>query len=461
TVSVGGSTVASGGQFDDVESTMFQTSTPVAHDLAPLTLGLPTVIAAGNQTIAGTIRNFGTMAITSWTLNYSVDGGAAVAQSMTNTIAAGATYSFSHGTAWNATTGSHTVRVWASNLNGGADGNTLNDELEAAVNVATQSVQRTTLLEQFTSSTCGPCASLNTTFAPMLSSLNTNTSGSNVSAVKYHMNWPPPGNDPSYNPDGNSRKSYYGVSGIPDLFLDGAPLSSTSASAFTAAAAEPAFMALDAQATISGNQVTVNVSLTPYAAFTGSHKLHIAVVEHAYDYAASTTNQDEFHYVQRKMLPSAAGTTLSAFTPGTAQTYEYSYTFTIGSPAQGNYNLWTGMDNLDVIAFVQNNSTKEVLQADFASISVGINDLNNDVRLGLYPNPTNGTVIVDFDATTNGAVQFDVYDMIGNLVHSSSVNAAPGAQRATLDLSALSEGIYHVNMVNAGVRTSRKLVVSK
>jgi hypothetical protein len=33
------------------------------------------------------------------------------------------------------------------------------------------------------------------------------------------MNWPSPGNDPSYNPDGVTRQNYYGVTGIPDVYI--------------------------------------------------------------------------------------------------------------------------------------------------------------------------------------------------------------------------------------------------
>ena len=59
-----------------------------------------------------------------------------------------------------------------------------------------------------------PCASFNAVLDPYLSSLNTNEPGSGIVAVKYQMDWPAPGNDPSYNQDGETRRAYYGVTGI-------------------------------------------------------------------------------------------------------------------------------------------------------------------------------------------------------------------------------------------------------
>jgi hypothetical protein len=460
-VTAGGSTVVSGGQFGESQTTYFQTGPQASLDLAALPITMYHTVVQGNTNVTGQLRNFGSSTVTSFTLNYSVDGGAPVTQAVTANIAPNATYNFTHATPWNATVGNHTIRVWASNLNGSADGNPANDEAEKAIAVATQSVARTTVLEQFTSSTCGPCANLNVTFAPMLTSLSTNHQGSNYAAVKYHMNWPSPGNDPSYNPDGVTRKNYYGVTGIPDLYLDGGPMAGTSASVMQAGQAKPAFVSLSAQASVSGNQVTVNTTVTPYADFSGTHKLHIAVTENSYDYPASTTSQDQFHYVMRKMLPNAQGTTLAPLAVGQSQSNTASYTFTVGGPAQGNYNLWTNMQNLTVVAFVQNNSTKEVLQGAIASMTVGMDELDGDIRFGLYPNPTNSTLTLDFDMPEAGTARFEVYDRMGKLVHAQQMSAAPGATRGTMDLAHLENGLYHVALVVGDARSTRKVLVNK
>lgn len=451
---VNGVTVASGGEFATVETAEVALGT----DLGIAQVGVASVIAAGTTQITGTVSNNGTNAVSGFTLSYAIDGGTPLSQTFSNNIPAGGSYAFTHSTPWNATVGPHTLAINLSGVSN--DMISSNNSYSGPVNVATQSATRTTVLEQFTSSTCPPCASLNVTFAPMLTGLSTNH-GSNFAAVKYHMNWPPPGNDPSYNPDGNSRRGYYGVTGIPDLYLDGAPMPGTGASVMQAAQAKPAFVDLQAQALINGPNLTVQTTLTPFADFPGAHKLHIAVTEDSYDYAASTTNQDQFHYVMRKMLPNASGTTLAPLTAGVSQNFNPEYTFTIGGPAQGNYNLWTGMDNLSIVAFVQNTSTKEVLQGTIASVVVGLDEHDGDIRFGLYPNPTNSSLTMDFDMPKTGVAQFEVYDQMGKLVHAKSMSAAAGAQRGTMDLQHLDNGLYHVTLVVDGARSTRKVLVNK
>lgn len=53
--------------------------------------------------------------------------------------------------------------------------------------------QRLVLLEEFTSSTCGPCAAANPT---IISRLQQNPD--KFTAIFYHVGWPSPGNDPMY-----------------------------------------------------------------------------------------------------------------------------------------------------------------------------------------------------------------------------------------------------------------------
>lgn len=442
----------------------FITGPQSALDLGSLSLGLPAVVAQGNQSITGTLRNFGTTAITGFTLNYTVDGGAPVSAPISANVAVGASYNFTHPTPWTATTGSHVINVWASDPNGSADGNLLNDMISVNVNVASQSVQRVVLIEEFTSSTCAPCASYNNTFDPLLTSLSTNTGTSNIAAVKYQMNWPSPGTDPSYNPDGVTRRTFYGVSGIPDVFVNGRdPANSyaNNATNLNNEAAIPAFCSINLNASYAGNTLTVSGSVTPYAAFPGSYKLHIAAVE-SYSYQG-TTSQNQFKHAQRKMLPNGSGITLTTLQDGVAQTFNQSYTFTQGGVAQGNYNLWGQLANVKVVAFVQNTSTKEVLQAAFVGqLAVGIDEANAlDRRLTLFPNPTEGLMNLSFDLPSATNVRFQVLDLAGQEVMVANRGFGSGEQRHDLDLGALANGSYLVVVTADGLTATRKVTVSK
>jgi hypothetical protein len=464
-VTAGATTLATNTNFTgSQEVAYFQTGPQSALDLAGLSIALPSVVAQGNQTLTGTLRNFGSTAISSFTLNYSIDGGAPVAQAINANIAPGAIYNYTHNTPWNATTGSHTVAVWATNLNGSTDGNTANDMVSTSVNVATQTVQRRALMEQFTSSTCPPCASLEANWGvSTFASANPNMPGSNQAAIKYHLNFPSPGNDPSYNPDANTRRTYYAVNGIPNRFMDGVTFNSNTSAALTQAQARPAFMTIQSSYTVTGNTVNASVTVIPYANFAGSHKLFIAVVEDSYNYAASTTTQDVFKYVMRKMMPNGNGITLSNLVAGEPQTFTQSYTFSGPPVAQNGYNLWTNLDNCTLLSFVQNVSTKEVLQADFSNISAPVsvaeNELDRTTRV--FPNPTNGVLFVDYELPAGETAQVEVFNMVGERVLTTTRSTGNGQQRETLDISSLSDGIYFVNITAGGLRATRKVTLAK
>jgi len=464
TVTANGNTVATGGDFDFTESTYFQTIPAVSLDLAPLTLGVPSVIAQGNQSITGTLRNMGTTAITGFTLSYSIDGGAPVSAPITAAVAANSNYTFTHPTPWNATVGEHTVTISVSAPNGGTDGNAVNDEITCSVNVASQTVQRKALMEQFTSSTCPPCASLETSWGiPTFAAANPNSPSSNIAAIKYHLNFPSPGNDPSYNPDAAARRTYYGVNAIPNRFMDGVNFNNNTAAFLTNAAARPAFVDIAVSYTVAGFSLTANVTVTPYATFPGAHKLYIGVLEDTYNYAASTTSQDVFKYVMRKMMPNGGGITLADLVAGTPQTFTQSYTFAGPPVAQGGYNLWTTLDNSSLLAFVQNTASKDVLQSNVVNIvaPVGIDEVNAlDRHLTLFPNPTDGLMSLSFDLPSATSVSFSVLNLVGEQVMSSTRGFGSGEQRHNLDLSALANGSYLVQVTADGLTATRKVTVS-
>jgi hypothetical protein len=80
--------------------------------------------------------------------------------------------------------------------------------------------QRKVLFEEWTSSTCGPCAANN----PILNAY-IEAHWDTLTVVKYHVGWPSPGNDPMYlyNPTQvTERLSYYpDVNAVPWLKADG------------------------------------------------------------------------------------------------------------------------------------------------------------------------------------------------------------------------------------------------
>lgn len=462
--------VASGGSFGSSESKNFTVVPQPTVDLSLSTVDIDEVISMGNITFTGSLINLGSSDVSSFNLNYSINNGATVTQPINSTVASCATYNYTHNTPWNASAaGTYTVKVWISDVSGTDQDNT-NNEITKTVIVATQSVTSIALMEEFTSSTCAPCASLNNTMDPLLTNtLNVNQQGSNVAAIKYQMNWPSPGNDPSYNPDGVTRKTFYSVNSAPTVFLDGKKITgsqATNSGTYSAEAAKPAYFDIDLSYALNwGNEVDVTAVVTPYANFPGSIKLFIAVLEDYYSYPASTTSQDDYHFVQRKMLPNGNGNTLSNITAGSPITVNKSYSFTLGGAAQGNFNLWgNSMDDITVVAFVQNMTTKEVYQAAFVNspTSTGISEDARAIALKVFPNPFSNQTNVSYQVDGMENVSIRILNIAGQQVYSNDLGLqTSGTHNLQINADNFASGIYVMNLMIGSKIVSHKLSVTK
>lgn len=90
----------------------------------------------------------------------------------------------------------------------------------------------------------------------------------------------------------------------------------------------------------------------------------------------------------------------------------------------------------------------------------GIEEANNVFSLGLYPNPTEGTSVLNINSTLAGSATIEVYSITGSLVQNTVKPVRVGANRLSLDLSSVPAGIYlvkaDINGHQALVRTQKK-----
>lgn len=68
--------------------------------------------------------------------------------------------------------------------------------------------------------------------------------------------------------------------------------------------------------------------------------------------------------------------------------------------------------------------------------------------LGIYPNPTNGELTIDYHVEESTQASLQVLEVNGQVVSSASVNAQEGQNRERLDLSNLASGFYLVRLVD-------------
>ncbi len=221
--------------------------------------------------------------------------------------------------------------------------------------------QRNILLEEWTSSTCGPCAANNPTIDAFIAARF-----DSLVAIKYHMNWPAPGNDPMYlyNPQqANDRRSYYGINAVPTVIMDGIvnpsypysnPPSLPNAFYPRKNVGTPISLAVT-DTRLPGDTIQADVTLQITAPLSvGQYYLRVHAVERHihYNTAPGTNGETDFYDVFRRAFPNSTGTPI----PTTPGTYNFTFKYPLDMAVWVDSMIYTAV-------FVQNDVTKEVLNA--------------------------------------------------------------------------------------------------
>lgn len=436
----------------------FLPGTQPSYDMAAKSSTVDEIVVLGNApfTIKGTIQNRGSVTVTSYDLNYKVGAGSTITSNITGaSIANGAVGNFSHPTTWNPTsTGTYSIEAWASNINGNPDANTADDKITFTVDVVDTIIPRKTLMEVFTSSTCGPCVAgnqnMDNTVEP---SLTPNT----YTIIKYQQNFPNPG-DPYQTTESVNRRNFYGVNSIPRMEIDGqwdVNAASLTKSIVESFQNEPSFVGIDiTSARYAGPYVRIEGKITPYANLTGNLKYHVVITEGRTILNTGSNGETEFFHVMQDMIPNENGNNLTSTSTGVAT----------------NINLFSDMTTANVeefydlraVVFVQDMTTKKILQSDWiklTSSTTGVDEQEFTSSLNVYPNPSNGQVTINYESTNTDDVTVNVINTIGATVYTTGTISKANALNKNIDLSSLTKGVYMVNVVSKQGTATKKLVI--
>lgn len=183
------------------------------------------------------------------------------------------------------------------------------------------------------------------------------------------MSWPN-GADPWYlanQNDNNTRRYYYGVNATPTFKCDGSGCS-TSQSAVVSSInnrlAVPSLIWLDLEATLNGGNLDVTCTAVSDVNISGNVTLHLVLMER-YVFLTSPNGQNNHYHPMVDMAPDGNGQTFSSTAGDTTHFY--------GSfPMSPSWDI----ENLDMACFVQNNTSREVLQAHCEVVPVDFPGLN-------------------------------------------------------------------------------------
>jgi len=242
--------------------------------------------------------------------------------------------------------------------------------------------QRLVLLEEFTSATCGPCVSKNTTFH------NWQTQNPDkFTSIYYHVNWPSAGDPMNLANPGevSTRVNYYMPSGnhyVPYSVLDGNYYNG-SAAGWTMTTvnnryAVPSPFEVSVKHQISAGQDSVFSCMLIKCTqnINASMTAHNVIIEKWIHFnsapCANSNGERDFYNVMKKMLPTSAGTTLpAAMAPGDYVLLE------------GIWKFGTVYDvsQIAAVGFIQDKTTKEIYQTANSSTDALVMPYNTDLEV--------------------------------------------------------------------------------
>ena len=334
--------------------------------------------------------------------------------------------------------------------------------------------ERVALVETFTSSTCPPCNPGN---VQLQSILDNSANDGNHASIKYQMSWPGTG-DPYFTTEGNGRRTYYGVSGVPSTHLNGGSgfnPTGFSQSMLDGAVAEAPKCEILAYYEIDEAAQTVDIWVRVIALedFPGGTTLHTVIHEFTTDNNVKTNGETEFEHVMKKMVPGTSGTFLSGVDAGDTVITELSYTF------EGDYvlppNATDPVDHdeehtveefsdLGVIVWVQRITTKEVFNAANASFTAASIDENESTiaNAKIYPNPASNTAAIAYHNAVSQDVEINIVNAMGQVVYSNTIaNAPSGRSVEEVNTESFANGIYYVNISSSTGNITKKLSIQK
>ncbi len=334
--------------------------------------------------------------------------------------------------------------------------------LAAGTMVSAQAqMQRTILAEEFTQASCAPCASQNPGFHATLTA-----NANRIVSIKYQTSWP--GTDPmnAHNPaQVQTRVTYYGVTGVPNTLMDGLDKTSPSAGFTNAkinaryAIPSPFEVKVSHRISAANDSVYVRAVYKPLTTMTAPLKAHIAVVEREINFttAPGTNGEKNFYSIMKRMLPGDQGTDIPVTAVGDSVVVSEAWKFA---------NVYS-INEIGVVSFVQNNTTKEVYQsalsqpkavvADVAMASIAAasnltcgNSVNMTANIkNAGPNPLTSCNI---RATTATGI-FTDFPWTGNLLTGQSIAvpvtvALPNAGSLNVELRILAANTGDTKVAN-------------
>jgi hypothetical protein len=273
--------------------------------------------------------------------------------------------------------------------------------------------------------------------------------------VQYHTSYPSSDRINTENPIVSSTRGlFYGNTRVPYALLDGGPYDEyldaerkydfrsrrPGVEDVHSRSLTPPEFSIDINVAQLAPVMQLQIDLTALEAMAGRElTLYTLVIEDTIDNPDyfGTNDQDMFRNVARKILPDAGGENFSqSWDRGEMKTVPL-----VWSPI----DTWINRGRISIVAFIQDDNTKEILQAATTqeyNPSTGLWDVGvlTAGKVILYPNPAGERINVYFEERPDEDLKLMIYNMSGRLVLTDQVTV--GQMIRTIELNQLGDGLY-------------------
>ena len=271
--------------------------------------------------------------------------------------------------------------------------------------------------------------------------------GLSVGIIEYH------GSDSYETSESSARIDYYDVPGFPTAQFDGGntivggsatqSMYPTYLPVYEQQIATPALFEIEATCqNIGGDnyQISVNAEMIEnYPWLNDNYVLQVVLTES--HIPESWQNQTELNFVCRDMIPDQNGTSID-FTGNPLQSIVLDFTI------PPTYD----MDNVEIIVFIQDIDTKQIMQGATAMLVTGVTNLNEENRIDVYPVPATNQVNI---SATRDIHSIKVYNSFGQIVFiENSI-----CKNYLLNTSDYNTGLFFIRLeTETGIVTKRFII---
>ena len=269
--------------------------------------------------------------------------------------------------------------------------------------------------------------------------------GANMSVVEYHIN------DPYQTQGATVRQAYYDFPWYPTTYYDAwhigfddwATYSVHEAYYLTRSATLSSFsVSIDGE--VGSSEVSGIVTVDKVANYSGTNlKLHVILTES--NIPEIWQGETELDFAERAMFPDNGNGLTIDFTSGASQ--EISFTIPMDP-------TWV-RENCELVFFLQDNDTKEVVQGDAVLLDdIILSNADNVIQSRnsyFYPNPAKNLLYLYAEDYTN-IENISIVDMLGKTVLEQN------SYTDAIDIERLSQGVYLVSYTENDEKKSIKIV---